>query len=61
MFINPYINSITELDCHRLNECGLESHKVGYNEYKKVKVNGHTIFYSESKDRERKHVLLSMA
>jgi pimeloyl-ACP methyl ester carboxylesterase len=40
-----------------LNERDLESHNVGNNEHKYVKVNGNTISYSESKDRDREHVL----
>jgi pimeloyl-ACP methyl ester carboxylesterase len=46
-----------ELDCYKLNESDLENHKVGHNEVKQTKVNGHTVSYSESKDRDRKHVL----
>ena len=35
----------------------MEKYAIGKNEYKVANVNGHKIFYSESKNKEKKHVL----
>jgi pimeloyl-ACP methyl ester carboxylesterase len=35
----------------------MQKYEIGKNEYKVTNVNGHKIFYSESKNREKKHVL----
>jgi pimeloyl-ACP methyl ester carboxylesterase len=40
-----------------MNKINLEKCKVPKNGYKETKVNGHTILYSESTDRHKKHVL----
>ena len=40
-----------------MNEFDSEKYVIGKNEYKVANVNGHKIFYSESKNREQKHVL----
>lgn len=40
-----------------MNKSDLEKCKVAKNEYKTIKVNEHTILYSESKDRDKKHIL----
>ena len=40
-----------------MNKFDLEKYAIGKNEYKVANVNGHKIFYSESKNKEKKHVL----
>ncbi|HJR49149.1 MAG TPA: alpha/beta hydrolase [Nitrososphaeraceae archaeon] len=40
-----------------MNEIDLEKYKLPKNEYKLINVNGHTILYSESKNKDKKHVL----
>jgi pimeloyl-ACP methyl ester carboxylesterase len=40
-----------------LNNFDLEKYVIGKNGYKVANVNGHKIFYSESKNKEKKHVL----
>ena len=40
-----------------MDKTDLEKYKVPKNDYKPIIVNGHTILYSESKNREKRHVL----
>jgi 2-hydroxy-6-oxonona-2,4-dienedioate hydrolase len=40
-----------------MNKIDLENYKIGKNGVKTTNVNGHTILYSESKNRDKKHVL----
>jgi hypothetical protein len=40
-----------------MNISDLEKCKIAKNEYKTTNVNGHTILYTESKNRDKKHIL----
>ncbi|MGB8934124.1 MAG: alpha/beta hydrolase [Candidatus Nitrosopolaris sp.] len=40
-----------------MNKIDSENYKIPRNEYTTIKVNGHTILYNESKNRDKKHIL----
>jgi pimeloyl-ACP methyl ester carboxylesterase len=40
-----------------MNKADLEKYKVPKNDYKPINLNGHRILYSESKNRDKKHIL----